>query len=181
MRRREPGIMTDHAHPTTRRPLRPACPSSADDSPSRCPDAGACDRAHRGRDPSLHDRTCGSPRWAIRRAEPCRIGPYRAQRRARSGPTVWVDLQAFRRLKAPRTPCFTRERSLVRNQPRPSKTVGLAGISWASLQALASGSVGLRRDRVGRPHTALVRIYPCVPSSDTREVAGVNPAAPIDA
>jgi hypothetical protein len=58
-------------------------------------------------------------RWVIRWAEPGRTGPYQAQRRARAGATVWQDLQAFRQLEAPETPCFTRERSQVRNPPRP--------------------------------------------------------------
>jgi len=63
----------------------------------------------------------GAGRWAIRWVAPCRIGPYQAQRRALTGATVWSALQVFRRLGALRTPCFTRERSQVRNPPRPSK------------------------------------------------------------
>jgi hypothetical protein len=62
----------------------------------------------------------GAGRWAIRWATPCRIGPYQAQRRAPTVATVLAGLQAFRGLSAPRTPCFTRERSQVRNPPRPS-------------------------------------------------------------
>src|SRR5215211_460747 len=51
-----------------------------------------------------------------RRPAPHRTGPprpwgrYQAQPPGFSGATVWPDLQAFRRLKAPQTPCFTRER-----------------------------------------------------------------------
>jgi hypothetical protein len=63
----------------------------------------------------------GAGRWAIRWAKPFRIGPYQAQRRASTVATSWADLQVFLCLKRQRTPCFTRERTLVRNQPRPSK------------------------------------------------------------
>jgi hypothetical protein len=69
----------------------------------------------------------GASRWAIRWAKPSRIGPYQAQRLALTGAGIWPDLQVFRRVEAPRTPCFTRERPLVRNQPRPSKRCHLAG------------------------------------------------------
>jgi hypothetical protein len=126
--------MTYRAHPTTRRPSRPLCPSSGDDPASRRPHAGGRDRDRCGRDlPGL----AGRSRWAIRWAKPCRIGPYQAQRRAPNRATVWADLQAFRRLKAPRTPCFTRERTVVRNHPRPSKTQSFAGTSVASPCATA--------------------------------------------
>jgi hypothetical protein len=94
--------------------------SSGDDSPSRRPESGACDRDRRGRDLRPLGVAGGSRRWAIRWAKPRRIGPYQAQRRTLTGATVWPKLQVFRRLKAPRTPCFTRERSQVRNPPRPS-------------------------------------------------------------
>jgi hypothetical protein len=59
----------------------------------------------------------GAGRWAIRWAEPCRIGPYQAQPRAFRGATVWPDLQVFRRLKAPQMPCFTRDESPIAAQP----------------------------------------------------------------
>jgi hypothetical protein len=62
-------------------------------------------------------------RWVIRWAEPGRTGPYQAQRRAPARATILAHLQVFRRVDAPRTPCFTRERSQVRNPPRPSSEV----------------------------------------------------------
>ena len=107
--------------PTTRR--RPPLPSSAGSGHG---DTGRRDpRAHRLRPRSSPGQRSASRyrgrggRWVIRWAEPCRIGPYQARPRAFCGATVWADLQAFRRLDAPRTPCFTRERSQVRNPPRP--------------------------------------------------------------
>jgi len=61
-------------------------------------------------------------RWAIRWAKPSRIGPY--QTVATGSPSLgYVEyMQAFSRSMPPRTPCFTRERSQVRNPPRPSET-----------------------------------------------------------
>jgi hypothetical protein len=112
-------VMTHRAHSRTRRQSRLRCPSSGDGSARRRPDAGGCDRDRRGRDlPSLG--VAGGPRrWAIRWAKPSRIGPYQARRRALTGANIWSVLQVFHRLEAPRTPCFTRERSQVRNPPRP--------------------------------------------------------------
>jgi hypothetical protein len=62
-----------------------------------------------------------SRRWAIRWARPSRIRPYRAASHATA--TRWDTgyLQVFSAGMPLRTPCFTRERTLVRNQPRPSK------------------------------------------------------------
>jgi hypothetical protein len=114
-------VMTHRAHPMTRRPSRPPCPSSGGRSASCDLAAGGCDRDRRGHDLPPRGLARGSRRWAIRWAKPCRIGPYQAQRRARTGASIWSDLQVFRRVKGPRTPCFTRERSQVRNPPRPSR------------------------------------------------------------
>ena len=80
---------------------------------------------------------------AQRSASPCRGGagrwPFVGPNPAVSGrirpnaghlrPHIWLDLQAFRGLSASRTPCFTRERTLVRNQPRPSERCSFAGTS----------------------------------------------------
>jgi hypothetical protein len=121
--------MTYRTHPTTRRPSPSPCRTSGDDPAHRRPDARARDHDRRGRDLPPPCPASGTRRWAIRWAKPSRIGRYQAQRRARSCATVCLDLQAFRRLKAPRTPCFTRERSQVRNPPRPSQKVRLAGTS----------------------------------------------------
>jgi hypothetical protein len=124
--------MTHRAHPMTRRPSRPPCPSSGGRSASCDLAAGGCDRDRRGHDLPPGGLARGSRRWAIRWAKPCRIGPYQAQRRARTGASIWSDLQVFRRVKGPRTPCFTRERTLVRNQPRPSERCSFAGTSSES-------------------------------------------------
>jgi hypothetical protein len=69
----------------------------------------------------------GAGRWAIHWAKPRRTGPYQPQRRALTVGAICADLQAFRGLRGPRTPCFTRERTLVRNQPRPSERCSFAG------------------------------------------------------
>jgi len=37
-----------------------------------------------------HDHACGSRRWAIRWAKPCRIGRYQAERRALTGANIWI-------------------------------------------------------------------------------------------
>jgi hypothetical protein len=112
-------VMTHRAH--TRRPSRAPCPSFCDDSASRRPDVAGCDRDRRGHDLPPRGLARGSRRWAIRWAKLCRIGPYQAQRRAPTVATIWADLQVFRDPIAPQTPCFTRERPVVRNHPRPSK------------------------------------------------------------
>jgi hypothetical protein len=121
MRRASHRVLTPRTHPTTRRLSRLPCPPSGDGPASRRPDLGGCDSDRRGRNlPSL-GLAGGSRRWAIRWAKPCRIGPYQDQRLALTGLTIWPDLQVFHRPEGPRTPCFTRERTLVRNQPRPSR------------------------------------------------------------
>jgi hypothetical protein len=112
--------MTCRTHPTTRRPSPSPSWSSGDDSAHRRPDAHARDRDCRGRDLPPPCPACEPLRWAIRWAKPSRIGPYQAQPGASVGMALWLDLQAFLGLKRQRTPCFTRERTLVRNQPRPS-------------------------------------------------------------
>ena len=115
-----PKFMTHRTELTTRRRSRPSCPSSGGDSSGRGLPAGRGDQDRRGHYLPRRGVVRGSRRWAIRWAEPSRIGPYQAQRRARTGGNVPADLQVFLRLRRPRMPCFTRERSLVRTQPRPS-------------------------------------------------------------
>jgi hypothetical protein len=131
----EPATMrravTHQAPATTRRPPLPSSASAGHgDTEMHGPEA------HRLRARSSPARRSasrcrgGAGRWAIRWAKPCRIGPYQAQRRALTCATVWSNLQVFRGLGAPLTPCFTRERTLVRNQPRPSEKWPLAGTLW---------------------------------------------------
>jgi hypothetical protein len=62
----------------------------------------------------------GAGRWAIRWAEPRRIGPYQVRPRTLLTSPVYADVQVFPGLKARRTSCFARERTVVRNHPRPS-------------------------------------------------------------
>jgi hypothetical protein len=119
IRRWEPAVVTHRVQARIRRSSRPPYSSSGDDPARRSPDAGGCDRDRGGRELPPRGAACGSRRWAIRWAKPSRVGPYQAQRRAFSRVTVWPDLQAFRGLGTPRTPCFTRERSQVRTPPRP--------------------------------------------------------------
>ena len=78
------------------------------------------------RDMQPHDHARGSRRWAIRWAKRSRIGPYQARRHAPASLRYVACLQAFSRSMLPRTPCFTRERSQVRNPPRPSSILGSA-------------------------------------------------------
>jgi hypothetical protein len=61
----------------------------------------------------------GSRRWAIRWAKPGRIGPYRAHHHSPATLPDIAYLQVLSGSTPPRTPCFTRERSLIRTQPRP--------------------------------------------------------------
>jgi hypothetical protein len=123
--RGEPATMgravTHQAPVTTRRPPLPSSASSGhDDTARHDPQAhGLRARTSPAQRRPLRCRG-GAGRWAIRWATPRRIGPYQAQCRALSGTADWADLQVFRCLEAPRTPCFTRERSQVRNPPRPS-------------------------------------------------------------
>jgi hypothetical protein len=112
--------MTFQTHPTSRRPPPSPSWSSGDDSAHRRPDARARDRDCRGRDLPPPCPACGRRRWAIRWAKPSRLGPYQAQPGASVGVAIWPDLQAFLCLKRRRTPCLTRERSQLRNPPRPS-------------------------------------------------------------
>jgi hypothetical protein len=113
--------VTHQAPATTRRPPLPSSASSGHGDTARHDP-----QAHRLRarsSPAQRSASrCrgGAGRWAIHWAKPCRIGPYQSQRRVLSGATDWANLQVFRRLGASRTPCFTRERSQVRNPPRPS-------------------------------------------------------------
>jgi hypothetical protein len=126
--RGEPATMgravTHQAPVTTRRPPLPSSASSGhDDTARHNPQAhGLRARTSPAQRRPLRCRG-GAGRWAIRWATPRRIGPYQAQCRALSGTADCADLQVFRCLEAPRTPRFTRERTLVRNQPRPSKRV----------------------------------------------------------
>jgi hypothetical protein len=146
MRRASHRVLTHRTHPTTRRLSRPPCPPSRDDPASRRADVRGCDSDRRGRNlPSL-GLAGGSHRWAIRWAKPCRIGQYQAERRARSRASIWRDLQVFRPLEAPRTPCFTRERPVVRNHPRPSEKVT---ISWHFVAVVVRPQCG--RDSACRP------------------------------
>jgi hypothetical protein len=153
--------MTYRTHPTTRRPSPSPCRSSGGDSAHRRPDAGARDRDRRGRDLPPPCPAPGTRRWAIRWAKPRRIGPYQAQRGAPVGATIWPDLQAFLCLKTQRTPCFTRERTLVRNQPRPSERCSFAGTSSATAdERSCRASSRLTRER------SLARTQPRPSSSD---------------
>jgi hypothetical protein len=139
-RRRRPQLSTSSGHGDTARHdphahrLR-ARSSPAQRSASRCRSGGG--------------------RWAIRWAKPSGIGPNQAQRWAHMVATCLADLQAFRGLRAQRTPCFTRERSLVRNQPRPSSKVRI-GRHFAAkercrdtVRAGSSGAAPVRRGRAG--------------------------------
>jgi hypothetical protein len=132
MRRREPPVTTHPAHPTTRRPSCPPCPSFGHDSASRRPHAGGCDRGRRGREVPRLDLASRSRRWAIRWAKRRRIGPYQAHRESPTGAASCLDLQAFRCRERQRTPCFTRERTVVRNHPRPSSK-GLVSRHFAAM------------------------------------------------
>jgi hypothetical protein len=120
------GAVTQHA-PAARR--RPTPPSSA---PSGHGDTGRHgSQAHRlpcrsSPEQRTGSRCRGAGRWAIRWAKPRRIGPYQAQCQALSGAADWAYLQVCRRLGAPRMPCFTRERPVVRNHPRPSRRVAIS-------------------------------------------------------
>jgi hypothetical protein len=112
--------VTHQAPATTRRPPLPSsAPSEHGDNSRHDPHAYRL-RARSSPAERSASRCRGvTDRWAIRWAEPCRIRLYQGQRRTLAFAMVCVDLQVFRRLDAPRTRCFTRERSQVRNPPRP--------------------------------------------------------------
>jgi hypothetical protein len=172
-----------HRPPATTR--RPPLPSSASSGRG---DAGRHHpQAHplRARSSPAHRSASrcrgGAGRWAIRWAKPCRIGPHQAQRRALTDATIWADLQAIRGLDAPRTPCFTRERTLVRNQPRPSRK-GPISRHFVSRRAAPPIQPRLGVSTLTTPVAGYGRQVsgsPSVVSSDTRGVAGSNPATPI--
>jgi len=87
----------------------------------------------------------GSNRRAIRWAKPRRIGPYRAQHHSPATLPDTAYLQVFSGSTPPRTPCFTRERSQVRNPPRPSLQKprhGAVRDSRASPRVAADGAYG---------------------------------------
>jgi hypothetical protein len=144
------GAVTHHPLATTR---HPPLPSSASSGPgdtwrhgrrphgSRWRSSPAQRVASRGRE--------GERRWVIRWAEPCRTGPYQAQRRARRASMTLPCLQVFRRVDALRTPCFTRERSQVRNPPRPSSELPANWVLLDPLEDLDSGPVGARNGPLG--------------------------------
>ena len=114
-----PRAMTHRAHPTTCRPSWPPCASSGRRSARRRPRCGRL-RSRPSR-PRLGTRlSCGRisplghslgqtpPYWAVSGAS-----------RDICGLSNLLDLQVFRWPDGRRTPCFTRERSQVRNPPRP--------------------------------------------------------------
>jgi hypothetical protein len=103
---------------TTHRRSRPSARVA---SASRRPRVGSCDHDRPGRRVHARRPARGPRRWAIRWAKPGRIGPYRAHHHS---PAMLPDiayLQVLSGSTRPRTRCFTRERTLVRNQPRPSR------------------------------------------------------------
>jgi hypothetical protein len=75
---------------------------------------------------------------------------------------------------------FTRERTVVRNHPRPSRKWRLAGICRTLTETwpAKSGAVGAGFSGFVRADLA-VRSLPSAPSSDTRELADSNQAAPM--
>jgi hypothetical protein len=102
---------------TTRRRSRPSARVA---STSRRPRVGSCDHDRPGRRVHARRPARGSRRWAIRWAKPGRIGPYRAHHHSPATLPDIAYLQVLSGSTPPRTPCFTRERSQVRNPPRPS-------------------------------------------------------------
>jgi hypothetical protein len=111
-----------------------------------------CPRARRSRSRSSPVRRItsrsrrGAGRWVIRWAKPGRIGPYQAHPRTLLTSRVWYDLQVFPCLKARRTPCFTRERSQVRNPPRTCPK-SPAGTRFAELWSRVAASAGMPWDQ----------------------------------
>jgi hypothetical protein len=144
------GAVTHRASERTGRPRPPSKASSGHDDTVR---RGSQARRSRPRSSPAQRVAArcrgGAGRWAIRWAKPSRIGRYHAQHRALAGLTIWPDLQVFRRSNGPRTPCFTRERSQVRNPPRPSEKWPLAGTLWQPPVLRAARSTPLRADSRG--------------------------------
>jgi hypothetical protein len=159
-RRRRPQLSTSSGHGDTARHdphahrLR-ARSSPAQRSASRCRSGGG--------------------RWAIRWAKPSGIGPNQAQRWAHMVATCLADLQAFRGLRAQRTPCFTRERSPVRSQPRPSSSdkvpSGAGTDTERGSDGVAAASPRMQERREGRSRAGggsdLVRSGRLVAVTDT--------------
>jgi hypothetical protein len=119
--------MTHRARPTPHRPSRPPCPSSADDPASRRSDVGGCDHHRPVRDLPPRGAAGGSHRWAIHWAKLRRIGPYQLHRRALTAATIWRfdDLGRFAGISLtgrPANAMLHTERTLVRNQSRPSSS-----------------------------------------------------------
>jgi hypothetical protein len=114
----EPRLMMQRADPTTRRRQRRRPPSPRDGSTS----CRSCSRDHERPGPCARARglACGPRRWAIRWATPGPTRPYQAEREAPISTPICACLQGVVGLNGQRTPCFTRERSQVRNPPRPS-------------------------------------------------------------
>ena len=106
----------------TRRRSRQPYPSRGEVSTSDRPGAASSDHGRRGRCAQALGLARGSCRWAIRWAKPGRIGPYRAHLHTPATLPTLQYLQVFSTSMPPQTPCFTRERSPVRTQPRPSSS-----------------------------------------------------------
>jgi hypothetical protein len=125
------------AHLTTHRRSHPSARVA---STTRRPRIGAA-IAPSGR--RVHARR--HARGSNRRAKPRRIGPYRAQHHSPATLPDTAYLQVFSGSTPPRTPCFTRERSQVRNPPRPSLQKprhGAVRDSRASPRVAADGAYG---------------------------------------
>jgi hypothetical protein len=112
-------VTMHRADPTTRRPSRAPYPSPRDDLASGRPDVGGGDRDRRGRYVHPHGLARGSRRWAIRWAKPRRIGPYQARRETPCGLAVTAVAGVFARERRDERHASPRERTVVRNHPRP--------------------------------------------------------------
>ena len=147
----------------TRRRSRQPYPSRGEVSTSDRPGAASSDHGRRGRCAQALGLARGSCRWAIRWAKPGRIGPYRAHLHTPATLPTLQYLQVFSTSMPPQTPCFTRERSPVRTQPRPSSSDKVSSGTAPTWNAAATPRLPrLHRCRcaagpIARPRTSAAR------------------------
>jgi hypothetical protein len=122
------GAVQHHPLATTRHPPLPSSPSFGRGDKcrhGRRPRGVAVPDRHRRNESRLDvgmRRAVGVIRWA----EPCRTGPCQAHRREPRASRI-VMFAGSSSCRCPRTPCFTRERTMVRNHPRLSERCGFTG------------------------------------------------------